>query len=221
MTNCFGMACGVLVVRRSSCASPLDGDEHRFPVGVSRTRARTVTHRQRLEQALASMPKRSLESTLFNLAHAYARAADASWNNLGSTKDADFAAPAIMCQSFAIELLLKFFLAIDNPSATTADDLKKAGVRLKCHKYSELFDQLLPATKEKIANAFARLSGKKTDAAGFRVALIAQGDDPFVYWRYVYETSGVSHFDNRAFSLVTDAIGKAAETERMAASSRR
>lgn len=180
-----------------------------------------MTDRQRLEQTLATLPKRSLQSTLFNMAHAYARAADAAWNNLGSTKDADFAAPAIMCQSFAIELLLKFFLAVDHPSATTAEDLTKAGAKLKCHKYSELFDQLLPATKQKIANAFTRLSGKRTETAAFRDALIAQGDDPFVYWRYVYETSGVSHFDNRAFNLVTDALGKAAEAERTAASRHR
>jgi hypothetical protein len=180
-----------------------------------------TTDRRRIEQLLSALPKRSLESTLFNIAHAYARAAAASWNSLVSTNDADFAAPAIMCQSFAIELLLKFFLAVDHPSAATAQELKSAGVTLKCHKYSELFDQLLPATKAKIANAFTILSGKQTDASGFREALIAQGDDPFVYWRYVYETSDISHFDNRAFNLVTDALGKAAEAERKPAASHR
>jgi hypothetical protein len=122
-----------------------------------------------------------------------------------------------MCKSFAIELLLKFFLAVDHPAATTTDDLKSAGVKLQCHKYSELFDQLLPATKDKIAKEFTAQSSKQTDAVGFRQALIAQGDDPFVYWRYIYETSGFSHFDNQAFDLVTNALGKAAEAERKAA----
>ena len=176
-----------------------------------------MTTDKQLERLLAALPKRSLRSTLFNIAHAYARAADAAWSTLGTTKDADFAAPAIMCQSFAIELLLKFFLAVDQPAATTAEELKTAGVKLRCHKYSDLFDQLVPATKDKIANAFTVLSGRHTDAAGFRQALIAQGDDPFVYWRYVYETSGFSHFDRQAFNLVTDALGKAAEAERKAA----
>ena len=179
-----------------------------------------TTDKDQLEQMLVALPKRSLQSTLFNIAHAYARAADASWSTLGATKDADFTAPAIMCKSFAIELLLKFFLAVDHPEATTTDELKSAGVKLRCHKYSELFDQLLPATKDKIANEFTAQSGKHTDAAGFRQALIAQGDDPFVYWRYVYETSVFSHFDNLAFNLVTDTLGKAAETERKAAPSR-
>jgi hypothetical protein len=137
-----------------------------------------------------------------------------------TSADADFAAPAIMCQSFAVELLLKFFLATDHPSSPTVKDLTAAGVRLRCHKYSELFDQLLPATKEKIAAAFTALSGKSSTTDGFRAALTAQGDDPFVYWRYVYETGGVSHFDKPAFDLVTDALGKAAESERKAASGR-
>lgn len=176
-----------------------------------------TTDRQQLERLLATLPKRSLRSTLFNTAHAYARSADASWSTLGAAKDADFAAPAIMCQSFAIELLLKFFLAVDHPAATTAEELKTAGVKLRCHKYSDLFDQLAPTTKDKIANAFTALSGKQTDAAGFRQELIAQGDDPFVYWRYVYETSWFSHFDRQAFNLVIDALGKAAEAERKAA----
>lgn len=180
-----------------------------------------ATDRQRMEQALASTPPRSLESTLFNLAHAYARAANTSWESIGATGDADFAAPAIMCQSFAIELLLKFFLAIDHPLVTTVEELKNTGVKLKCHKYSELFDQLLPATKEKIAKSFTSLSGKRTDTDGFREALIAQGNDPFVNWRYVYETDGFSHFDNQAFLWVMHSLGKAAEAERRAVSSRR
>jgi hypothetical protein len=173
-------------------------------------------NKSKLDEMLTSLPKRSLQSTLFNVAHAYARAANASWNTLESTKDADFAAPAIMCQSFAVELLLKFFLAIDHPTAKTSDELEMAGVTLKCHKLSELFDQLLPATQSKIAGVFTTLSGKQTDAAGFRAALIAQGDDPFVYWRYIYEKKVVAQFDQQAFDLVIEALGKAAEAERKA-----
>lgn len=175
--------------------------------------------RQQLEQMLAALPKRSLRSTIFNIAHAYARASDISWSTLGTSKDADFAAPAIMCQSFAIELLLKFFLAVDHPAAKNTSELKTAGVRLWCHKYSELFDQLTQTSKDKIASAYTARSGKQTDAAGFRRALIAQGDDPFVYWRYIYETNSFSHFDIQAFNLVTDALGKAAEAERKVAPS--
>lgn len=136
---------------------------------------------------------------------------------MAASSNADFAAPSIMCQSFAVELLLKFFIAIDHPNARSIDELKSAGAKLRCHKYSELYDQLKQTTQTKIAQAYSTLSGKQTNSAEFRQALISQGDDPFVYWRYVYETSGNSHFDRAAFNLVTDALGKAAEAERKAA----
>lgn len=173
--------------------------------------------KDQLTQALKQAKPRSLESTLFNMAHAYARASDASWNQLAATSDADFAGPAIMCQSFAVELLLKFFLAVDHPAATTTDDLKTAGVKLKCHRYSELFDQLNVATRAKIAAAYSVVAGAPVDSDGFRAALVEQGDDPFVYWRYVYESAGVSHFDKHRFDMVTDGLGRAAEVHRKAA----
>ena len=164
---------------------------------------------------------RSLESTLFDLALAYSLAADASRTIGASTRNADLAAPAIMCQSFAIELLLKFFLAIDHFTAATTDELTNAGVNLSCHKYSQLFDQLLPATKEKIANSFTALSGKKTDVDGFREALVAQGDEPFVQSQYIYETNNFSHLDLQAFQLVAYSLGNTAKTELKASSDRR
>jgi hypothetical protein len=172
------------------------------------------------EKALASCPPRSLASNFFNLANAYAMAANASRNTGQQTGNADMAAPAIMCETFAVELLLKFFLAIDHPTAMTADALKKVGVKLKCHKYSELFDQISAPTKNKIAAAYAEISGKEAGVAGFREALIIQGDEPFVYWRYVYETAGISHFDLLAFHQVVDSLGKAAEAERRLVSNR-
>jgi hypothetical protein len=173
--------------------------------------------KSQIDAILAAQPPRPLRSTLFNIAHAYARAADRSWHEMDAKRDADFAAPSIMCQSFAVELLLKFFIAIDHPAARTIDELKGTGAKLRCHKYSELYDQLTPTTQAKIAQAFSALCGKQTNASEFRQALIAQGDDPFVYWRYIYETSGNSHFDPAAFNLVTDALGKAAEAEQKAA----
>ena len=169
---------------------------------------------EHLQQVLAnieaSLPKRAFQSTLFNLAHAYARISDRSWQTMESERNSDIAGPAIMCQSFAIELLLKFFLAVDHAEAASADDLKKNGIKLNCHKYSELYDQLAVPTQEYIASSYARLSGRATDAAQFRSSLIAQGDDPFVYWRYIYEKP-ISHIDIAAFNLITDALGKAAE----------
>lgn len=154
-----------------------------------------------------------LQSNLFKLAEAYVISALNTRETGQSAKNFYLAAPMIMCQSFAVELLLKFFLATDHPSATTVDDLKKDGVNLKCHKYSELFDQLLPETKDKIANKFAELSGKQASVKDFRDALIAQGDEPFVDWRYIYEKKDNWSLDINPFDLVTNTLRKAAKTE--------
>lgn len=48
-------------------------------------------------------------------------------------ENADFAALSLMCQSFVVELLLKFFIATDGSNAKTIDRLKRAGCKLKCH----------------------------------------------------------------------------------------
>lgn len=170
--------------------------------------------KQELEALLATLPPRSFQSALFNMAHAYAQAADVIYSKGASTGNRDFAGPAIMCQAFAVELLLKFFLATDHPNATGVEDLKAAGVKLNVHKYSQLFDQLSARAQNDLATSFADQTGQKHDPLTFRAALVAQGDDPFVYWRYIYETKAVSHFDRLAFNAVTDALGKAAEAVR-------
>lgn len=173
-----------------------------------------MNQKEQLEELLKSLPKRTIQSTLFNIANAYAIAANVSWGAMGQTQNADLSAPALMCQSFSIEILLKFFLANDHIEHSTFEELKSSGIKLRGHKYSELFDQISTNMKNKIAKTYSSLSGKNTDANGFRDALVAQGDDPFVYWRYIYETNLTTHFDNIAFGLVLDALGVTAEQER-------
>lgn len=173
-----------------------------------------MINKTELDQVIHDLPKRSFDSTLFNLAHAYAQAADSAWDRMTASGNADFAGPAIMCQSFAIELLLKYFLSLDHPGAASAQDLEVAGVKLRKHKYSELYDQLKAETTAKIAAVFSARTGQSVDSAGFRALLVAQGDDPFVFWRYVYESKANSHFDRVQFNQVTDALGEAAAAER-------
>lgn len=71
--------------------------------------------RQIAEHALAAAKPRALYSALFNMANAYNQAAESALASIASTGNADFAGPAIMCRSFAIELLLKFFIAAKHP----------------------------------------------------------------------------------------------------------
>jgi hypothetical protein len=173
-----------------------------------------------LKKMLAGLKQRGLNSALFNIAHAYDRSARVAWDQIATLQDADFAAPAIMCQCFAIELLLKFFLVIPHPTAATTAELETLGVNLRGHKYTQLFDRVIDPLKMRIAASFAALSGQAMDAAGFRDKLIALGDDPFVRWRYVYEEGGFSSLDKPLLDRVTDALGKAAEVERKAITGR-
>lgn len=167
-----------------------------------------------IEAILAQAGSRSLESTLFNVAHAYARAGRLSMQAIFSQSDADFAAPAIMCKSFAIELLLKFFIVIAYPTARTYAGLKTMGVELRGHLYTDLLDRIEIEYREKISQAFSAATNRQVDQHGFRAILVEIGNDPFVQWRYMYEKEGIRHFDPTLFDTVLDSLGKAAEFER-------
>lgn len=119
-----------------------------------------------------------------------------------------------MCKSFAIELLLKFFIVIAYPTAKTYGDLKALGVNLRGHLYTELFDKIEAGYQKKISDAFSSATNRQVDQHGFRAILVNIGDDPFVQWRYMYEKEGVRHFDPPLFDTVLNALGKAAEFER-------
>lgn len=167
-----------------------------------------------INEILSKRGTRTLNSSLLNIAHAYARAGDLASSAIFQTQDADFAAPAIMCKSFAIELLLKFFLVIPYPTAQTKADIDAVGIDLRGHKYSEIYDKVKPPYQEKIANSFASITGKPTDVSAFKALLLTLGDDPFVFWRYIHEKNGISTIDIPLLENVLLAMGKAAEVER-------
>lgn len=76
-------------------------------------------------------PDRPLYSVLYNLANCYNDSAEIVLPAITTTKIAEFIAPVIMCRSFAIELLLKFFIAIKYPEAKSITDLGKRGVGVR------------------------------------------------------------------------------------------
>jgi len=164
--------------------------------------------------------KRSLNSALFNIAHSYARVGEMAGAAIFTMKDADFAAPAIMCKSFSIELLLKFFIVIAHHGVQTKADLELMGVNLHGHLYSELYDRISPIYQKKIADSFTTIVGRSPDELVFRKALKDIGDEPFVFWRYIYEKSGTCNLDIALLDNVLTALGKAAENERKRIESR-
>jgi len=167
-----------------------------------------------IDELLSKAGTRTLNSALFNIAHAYSRAGDMASSAIFQTRDVDFAAPAIMCKSFAIELLLKFFLVIPYPTAQTKADIDAVGVDLHGHKYSEIYDRIQPSYQKKIADSFSIIANSLTDTNTFRTQLQNLGDDPFVFWRYIYEKNNISTLDIPLLENVLLAMGKAAEVER-------
>jgi len=171
-----------------------------------------------LEQMIRALPPRSLRKTVFGLALAYSQTASSAMNGMAESGNADFAGPAIVCQSFAIELLLKFFIINDQPHGETYQQLIERGMtfggrKRGVHGYSPLFNQLRPATKDKIAKIYSEVSGIQTDAEKFGIALVSNGEEPFIKWRYIYETGSISSFDQTQFSNVLQALGEAASAE--------
>jgi len=169
-----------------------------------------------IETILELAGERSLESTLFNFAHSYARAGELSVKASIENRDADFFAPAIMCKSFAVELLLKFFIALRYPSEKTYSQIKDAGEDLRGHNYQPLFERVQEEYQQKIANSFSSIAGRKTGPDDFNLILREIGDDSYVKWRYIYEKdkAGIQHFNVQLFDNVLEALGKAAEFER-------
>jgi hypothetical protein len=159
---------------------------------------------------MATAKPRAFYSALFNMANAYNQAAELALGSIPKTGNADFAGPAIMCRSFAIELLLKFFIAVQYPDKKFKE-LKTAGINLRGHTYSSLFDRIEHTAQQVIADTYSKQSGNSIDVAGFRGLLIALGDEPFVTWRYIYEVDGTSQIDPMLLASVTRTLGLAAQ----------
>lgn len=121
-----------------------------------------------------------------------------------------FLFPAVVCQSFAIELFLKFFLVVDHPSIISKEDLVKHNINFKPkgskgHGYSALWDMIQPHHQTKIA------AKAKVGIRGFRQLLLDIGDDPFVQWRYVHEERDMKMLPLELIKQVTDALGYSAQ----------
>ncbi|GGD04534.1 hypothetical protein GCM10007418_24520 [Halopseudomonas salina] len=161
-------------------------------------------------------PSKPLYKTLYDLANCYNESAEIILSTIITTKATEFIAPAIMCRSFAIELLLKFFIAIEKPAARSKSDLGEIEDNLRGHKYSELFDRLDNTYQLLIVECFSDLAVQNTSKDLFREHLINLGDDPFVKWRYIYESPTTKHIDIKLLGLIAKSLGLVAykETQR-------
>lgn len=175
-----------------------------------------------LDEALATSTPRDALIAMLNVADSYNQAAQLSLNHIEITSNADFLAPALMCRSFAIELLLKLLISAEDASAgmMSAGDLKNKNLPPRGHQYSVLFDGLNKDTKKMVAKHFEKVSGEQTSDHRFRELLKSTGDNPFVEWRYAHEIIAPKFLNLDLLTKLCDALGLSAVTALEARSKR-
>ena len=164
-----------------------------------------------IEAELAAAKPRHVLRTMFNMADSFAQSAQMSLHKIHQTKNADFAAPALMCQSFAIELLLKLFIVATDESIATNQDLEQSDLKLRGHTYSDLFGRLARDEKRVIAKHYEKITGEQTSDHRFNELLKSTGDSPFVEWRYAHEIIEPKHLDIALLNNLCNALGLAAQ----------
>lgn len=151
-------------------------------------------------------------TALYGIATAYAHSGLLISSHGEKNNQMEFAFPAIVCSSFAIELFLKFFLMLDR--AGKEDAVPKHEF---WHKLGDLWSKINPEHQRLIAGMFGNSTGTPhLNAIDRRVELFMAafkdiGDDPFTRWRYAYELPDSNLMSHAAIAKVLDALGRAAE----------
>jgi len=137
---------------------------------------------------------------MYSIACAYGNSGTLIESHGEKVDEIEYIFPAVVCQAFAIELLLKFFFYLDHPEIRGKQDFTKH-TKPSSHRNSELWDMVRPSYRQEIAQR------AKVNEQQFRQQLIDIGDDPFVKWRYVHEQHGIDLLPVDAIKRVADALG--------------
>jgi hypothetical protein len=149
--------------------------------------------------------------SIYAIAMAYAKSGLLISEEAQAMDQPEFVFPAVVCSSFAIELFLKAFIALEN---TEAEPASRRGIT--GHPLVKLWNKISPERQAVIAGMFRNptgvpsLSAIGTRIMGFVDALDNLGLQPFVKWRYVHEFEDVTHMSHAALVEITDALSRAA-----------
>ena len=165
---------------------------------------------RQIDGILNSAKPRHALALMLGMADCYNQTAELALGRMAATNNADYAAPALMNRSFAIELLLKLFIVAADLSVKTNDDLKEAKLDLHGHVFSKLFARLDQDSKKSIAKRYQDLSGEPTSYHRFNDLLIKTGDKPFVEWRYAHEITERKDIDFNLLTLICESLGQVA-----------
>lgn len=150
---------------------------------------------------------------LYNLGCAYANSAELVDDYSNKSKKILYKFPVVVSRSFALELLLKFFIVLDIPGIKNKSDFKAHGVSFRkySHKLVEIWRDIKPEYKEQIVKNYECPKNHVQTVADFESKLINIDESPFVKWRYVHEEVGINHLQYDNIKLLLDAVGKTAD----------
>ena len=159
----------------------------------------------------AGNPKQ-LYYAIFNNAQYYSKGAQLlSENVFQGRKDGSYIAPAMLCNTFCLELLLKCLQIINEDEVFTKADLETKGIRLNEHRYSAIFDKIEGSVQNDILKTFNSLFQQQLTKDDYIQRLRQIGDNSFVEWRYVYESTQEKRMDVHLQNQIMDSLGKTIE----------
>jgi hypothetical protein len=164
--------------------------------------------------ALVLIPDGSHEDyrTLYAIATAYAHSGLMISEYADKTDRMEFAFPAIVCSSFAIELFMKFFIKLSNAKKDVEAVESTHG-----HGLLHLWNKIEVDHQKLIAGMFRNKTGVPVlNAAERRIELFVEvladiGNSPFIKWRYAHEETKPVMMSHAQIVLVLDAFGYASE----------
>lgn len=152
---------------------------------------------------------------MFHIAATYNKSAKLIIQHSEKQEDVAFMFPSIVCQTFAIELLLKFFILVEHSNILCRDDLKKYGLNFgkkgsNGHAYDVLWDLIKPKYQELISLHYSNsLVGVGFDR-NFRKALELIDPNAFTSWRYIHEGNEPKFMHHELTERVSDVLLSAA-----------
>jgi hypothetical protein len=154
---------------------------------------------------------------IFGVAVSYANSVRVIQGHSGQLDDPRYLFPAMTCASFALELLVKFFVF----KSIESQDVKSA---IRGHKVNQLWKKVRPELQDIVVGMYHNKSGEPfTNALDRRREvfenalneLILSGSSghaqPFVDWRYPYELSEMKLMALEPVLEVMEVFGQAAQ----------
>lgn len=146
--------------------------------------------------------------TLYSMACAYAHSGNLIEEHTYKQKLIEYIFPSIVCNTFAIELFLKFYLVVDTPKAISRKDID-----IKGHHYSNLWDKIQLHYQTDIVKHYNAINNTQYAEKIFHQLLIDIGDTPFTKWRYVHEFEDfMTVLEIEKIKKILNALGESAQS---------